>query len=54
MRLLADCIEHTLEIECPDDTDLDSRFAATDLDTGDTIRINGWLWTFEPLETRNT
>jgi hypothetical protein len=49
-HLLADCGVHTLEIECAADADLDGTFEATCLDTGERLKINGWLWTFEPLD----
>lgn len=48
-RYLADCGQHSMEIEVPAGTDLDSTFTATDLDNGGTVRINGWLWTFEEV-----
>jgi len=32
-----------------DDTDLDGTFECLDADTGERIRLNGWLWSFEPL-----
>lgn len=51
MRYLADCDMHTLEIEVPDRADLDGVVSAIDLDTGEPVRLNGWLWSFEPLAT---
>lgn len=34
---------NSLRVEVADDVDLDDRFAATCLDTGERLAINGWL-----------
>lgn len=40
----------SLEVQAAADADLDGRFAATCLDTGEELWINGWLAiTIEPL-----
>jgi hypothetical protein len=40
----------SLEVQAAADADLDSRFQATCLDTGESLWINGWLaTTIEPL-----
>ena len=49
MKLLADCIDASLEIKVSDDVDLDSSFEAYDVEEDETIIINGWLWTFEEI-----
>ena len=47
IRLSATCPEGTLSIEVRKHVDLDSSFLALCLDTGETLRINGWCFTFE-------
>lgn len=46
-RWTADCDEYTLELLIEPGTDLDSQFRAWDVEAGQMIRVNGWLWTFE-------
>jgi len=41
---------YDLEIECPSDTDLDSTFLCTCLDTGKPIALDGYLFTFDLIE----
>jgi len=43
MKLIIDMGCHTLEVEVEADVDLDSRFKARCLDTGEMLWINGWL-----------
>ncbi|MED5545638.1 hypothetical protein [Novosphingobium decolorationis] len=42
-HMLLDMGCHSLEVEVADDVDLDERFRAKDLHTGETILVNGWL-----------
>lgn len=46
---LASCREYELEIAVKPGTDMDSTFTAVCLATGETLRINGWLFTFEAI-----
>jgi len=49
-RFEADGGPYSLEIILlHDDTDLDGTFECIDAETGDVIRLNGWMWSFEPL-----
>lgn len=45
---LADCDMASCQILVRPGTDLDSTFKAYDADNCEMLRINGWLWTFEP------
>ena len=47
--VLADGGPYTLELRIPVDADRDGRFKAECLDTGETLWVNGWLFTFEDL-----
>jgi hypothetical protein len=40
-------VEHTLEVK--QDTDLDSMFTGFCVETGDTVRVNGWQCHIEIL-----
>ncbi|MBT0667015.1 hypothetical protein HT136_01365 [Novosphingobium profundi] len=42
-QMLIDMGCYSLEVEVADDVDLDDRFPATDLHTGEQLMINGWL-----------
>lgn len=42
-QLIIDIGCSTLEVEVADDVDLDDRFRAKCLYTGETLAINGWL-----------
>lgn len=42
-QLLIDMGCYSLELEVADDIDMDGEFDATDLNTGEQLRINGWL-----------
>jgi hypothetical protein len=42
-HLLIEMGWHSLEVAVADDVDLDDAFEATCLDTGELLRINGWL-----------
>lgn len=42
-RYLIDLGGYTLDVSVMPDTDFDSRFDAIDNDTGEPLRINGWL-----------
>lgn len=46
---LAICPGYDLEIAVEPGTDLDSTFTAICLVTGETLRVNGWLFTFEAI-----
>lgn len=48
--VLADGGPYTLELRIPVDADLDGTFMAVCLETGETLSINGWLFTFEDLK----
>lgn len=45
----ADCTSYTLDLLIKPHADLDERFRAYDLDEGEYVDVNGWLWTFEDL-----
>lgn len=42
-QLLIEYGTYSLELEVADDVDLDDRFPATCLETGDRLMINGWM-----------
>ena len=44
----ADCYD--LELMIDPATDLDDSFRAWDVDSGEELRVNGWLFTFEEGE----
>lgn len=46
----AECTQHSLRILVTPETDLDSEFLAWDLDEGEFLKMNGWLWDFERVE----
>lgn len=47
-ELIAECASYDLHIFVKPDTDLDTSFRAYDADECEFIRMDGWLWTFEP------
>ena len=49
-RFAASCAEYDLILIVKAGTDLDDRFDAIDEDTGDALKVNGWLWSFEAIE----
>lgn len=52
----ASCVQHDLRILVTPQTDLDCTFLAWDIEAGEFLNINGWLWEFEridPASTRN-
>ncbi len=50
VRLLADAGIHCFEIDVHPDADLDGTFSCICVDTGERLKLNGWLWSFEPVE----
>ncbi len=42
-HLLVDAGLYSLELEVADDADLDGQFEALCLDTGERLRVNGWM-----------
>lgn len=49
-RYIAETDFYSFEIWAPEDTDFDSAFDAIDAETGETLRIYGWLWNFDHAE----
>lgn len=49
-RLLAISSQYDLDILCSENADLDGTFTAVCMDTGEELRINGWLFTFEEID----
>lgn len=47
VELLADSSEHSLELLVKPDHDRDGCFVAWDLNGGELLRVNGWLFTYE-------
>lgn len=43
--------EHDLELAYAPNANIDGRFEATDLSTGDLIAVNGWLFICESPDT---
>lgn len=50
VRVWGECQDASFPMLIQPGTDLDSRFKAWDVDEGEFIMVNGWLWTFEPAE----
>jgi hypothetical protein len=48
---LAISAQYDLELAYAPNADLDATFDATCLDTGELLRVNGWLFCFDPLST---
>lgn len=46
----ATCTQHDMRILVTKETDLDSTFLAWDIEAGEFISINGWLWEFDRIE----
>jgi hypothetical protein len=42
-RLLVEMGPYSLDLSVDDETDLDGTFDAVDNDTGERLRVNGWL-----------
>lgn len=48
-EVLADCSVHTLTLLVAPEQDYDAAFKAFDIDEGEYVTVNGWLWVFEEL-----
>ena len=46
-EVIADSVACTLHLMVDPNQDLDGTFEATCLDTGQTLKVNGWLFTLE-------
>jgi len=45
----AECGLHSLTIMVEGEADLDGTFTAIDLEEGDRVRLNGWLWSLTEI-----
>lgn len=46
---LGECDQCDMHLFTKPDVDLDGTFKAYDADNCEWVRVNGWLWTFEPV-----
>ena len=50
-HIFAESDFHTLELFVRSDADLDDTFTATCADTGETLRVNGWLFSITDADS---
>lgn len=50
-RYMADCTQHALEILVQPEADMDGTFRAWCVDTGEFLALNGWMWTYERIDS---
>jgi len=48
-KYIASCPQYDLHIQVDSNVKLDSTFQALCLDTGETLTINGWMFTLEEV-----